>query len=40
MGYGLNWDLSGRFCPYMGMFLPPVGEDTTWYNDRLGTQPK
>jgi len=26
MGYKLNWDLSGRFFPYAGQFLPPVGQ--------------
>ena len=38
MGYGLNWDLSGRFFPYMGQFLPPVSSGTPWANDRMGTQ--
>ena len=40
MGYGLDWDLSGRFFPYMGQFLPPVVGATEWCNDRQGTQPK
>ena len=40
MGYGLNWDLSGRFFPYMGLFLPPKMEGKQWANDRQGTQAK
>ena len=38
MGYSVNWDLSGRFFPYMGQFLPPVAPETEWSNDRQGTQ--
>eukprot|EP00041_Stephanoeca_diplocostata_P023244 m.566494 g.566494 ORF g.566494 m.566494 type:complete len:466 (+) comp22252_c0_seq8:963-2360(+) len=39
MGYQTSWDLSGRFFPYMGMFLPPVPtDDTQWLNDVEGTQ--
>ena len=41
MGYAVNWGLSGRFFPYMGMFLPPVDSKTeTWCNDREGSQQK
>lgn len=38
MDYAVNWDLSGRFFPYMSMFLPPVREGEQWLNDPLGTQ--
>lgn len=38
MGYKTNWDLSGRFFPYMGMFLPPVAPGAVWLNDPQGTQ--
>lgn len=38
--YAVNWDLSGRFFPYMGMFLPPVPEGGVWLNDPEGTQPR
>jgi hypothetical protein len=40
MGYAVNWDLGGKFFPYMGMFLPPVGPDTAWECDPEGSQPK
>lgn len=40
MAYGVNWDLSGRWFPYQGMFLPPVGQGDTWLNDAEGTQPR
>jgi hypothetical protein len=40
MAYKTNWDLSGRFFPYMGMFLPPVAPGTEWLNDAEGTQPR
>ena len=40
MSYSVNWDLSGRYFPYMGMFLPPVGEGEVWLNDQEGTQPR
>jgi len=40
MGYSLNWDLSGRFFPYAGQFLPPVEAGATWRNDAEGTQPR
>lgn len=36
--YRVNWDLSGRFFPYMGMFLPPVSPGTVWLNDPEGSQ--
>eukprot|EP00755_Sulcionema_specki_P018205 Sspe_Gene.66321::Locus_39186_Transcript_1_1_Confidence_1.000_Length_2040::g.66321::m.66321 len=38
MGYKVDWDLGGKFFPYMGMFLPPVGPNDTWWNDPEGTQ--
>ena len=38
MNYKVNWDLSGRFFPYMGMYLPPVSSSDTWENDPEGTQ--
>ena len=39
MAYHVNWDLSGRFFPYMGMFLPPMSSSSaTWQNDPEGTQ--
>ena len=39
MGYKTSWDLSGRFFPYMGQFLPPMPNSTaTWANDKEGTQ--
>lgn len=38
-GVRVGWDLSGRFFPYMGMFLPPVESDEEqWHNDPEGTQ--
>ena len=40
MGYSLNWDLSGRFFPYAGQFLPPVQPGEVWLNDGEGTQPR
>lgn len=40
MGYALNWDLSGRFFPYAGQFLPPVEPGEFWLNDAEGTQPR
>ena len=40
MSYAVNWDLSGRFFPYMGQFLPPVGPTDIWLNDPEGTQPR
>ena len=40
MGYTLNWDLSGRFFPYAGQFLPPVKQNEVWLNDGEGTQPR
>eukprot|EP01050_Picozoa_sp_SAG11_P011459 SAG11_NODE_1214_length_5503_cov_5.844560_2_plen_791_part_00 len=40
MDYALNWDLSGRFFPYAGQFLPPVKRDEIWLNDGEGTQPR
>ena len=40
MAYKVNWDLSGRFFPYMGMFLPPVAPGVEWLNDPEGTQPR
>ena len=40
MGYALNWDLSGRFFPYAGQFLPPVQPGDVWLNDGEGTQPR
>jgi hypothetical protein len=40
MAYKVNWDLSGRWFPYQGMFLPPVGQGDTWLNDAEGTQPR
>jgi hypothetical protein len=40
MGYALNWDLSGRFFPYAGQFLPPVGPGEIWLNDGQGSQPR
>jgi len=40
MSYAVNWDLSGRYFPYMGQFLPPVGADDVWLNDAEGTQPR
>ena len=40
MAYKTNWDLSGRFFPYMGMFLPPVAPGVAWLNDAEGTQPR
>lgn len=36
----VNWDLSGRFFPYMGQFLPPVEPGDMWLNDVEGTQPR
>ena len=38
MGFTLNWDLSGRFFPYAGQFLPPVQPGETWLNDGEGSQ--
>eukprot|EP00039_Didymoeca_costata_P013069 m.193335 g.193335 ORF g.193335 m.193335 type:complete len:718 (+) comp15666_c0_seq8:155-2308(+) len=39
MGYQTSWDLSGRFFPYMGQFLPPMNSSQdTWMNDKEGTQ--
>jgi hypothetical protein len=39
MGYKTSWDLSGRFFPYMGQFLPKMGSSTSaWHNDKEGTQ--
>ena len=39
MAYQTSWDLSGRFFPYMGMFLPPMPSKTaTWLNDPEGSQ--
>jgi hypothetical protein len=40
MAYKTNWDLSGRFFPYMGMFLPPVLPGEEWLNDAEGSQPR
>ena len=40
MAYAVNWDLSGRFFPYMGMFLPPVNPGDVWLNDPEGSQPR
>ena len=40
MAYQVNWDLSGRFFPYMGQFLPPVGPTDVWLNDPEGSQPR
>ena len=40
MSYAVNWDLSGRYFPYMGQFLPPVGPTDQWLNDAEGTQPR
>ena len=40
MAYKVNWDLSGRFFPYMGMFLPPVAPGVEWLNDPEGSQPR
>jgi hypothetical protein len=38
-GYQTSWDLSGRFFPYMGQFLPPMSsKDERWLNDPEGTQ--
>ena len=28
----MNWDLSGRFYHFMGMFAPPVAADGEWLN--------
>jgi hypothetical protein len=36
--YAVNWDLSGRFFPYMGMYLPPVLPGVEWLNDPEGSQ--
>ena len=39
MAYQTNWDLSGRFFPYQGQFLPPMPSSTAqWENDPEGTQ--
>ena len=38
MGFTLNWDLSGRFFPYAGQFLPPVQPGDSWLNDGEGSQ--
>ena len=39
LGYTLNWDLSGRFFPYAGQFLPPLKDAKgVWLNDAEGTQ--
>ena len=39
MAYQTNWDLSGRYFPYMGQFLPPMSSSTDeWLNDPEGTQ--
>jgi hypothetical protein len=40
MDYAVNWDLSGRFFPWMGMFLPPVLPGQSWPNDAEGSQPR
>ena len=34
----VNWDLSGKYFPYMGMFLPPIPANETWVNDAYGKQ--
>lgn len=33
-------DLSGRFFPYAGQFLPPVAAGELWLNDGEGSQPR
>ena len=38
MAYKVNWDLSGRYFPYMGMYLPPVSPGEAWENDPEGSQ--
>eukprot|EP01060_Flectonema_neradi_P007492 TRINITY_DN1522_c4_g1_i1.p1 TRINITY_DN1522_c4_g1~~TRINITY_DN1522_c4_g1_i1.p1 ORF type:complete len:679 (+),score=122.11 TRINITY_DN1522_c4_g1_i1:735-2771(+) len=38
IGYKVNWDLGGRFFPYMGMYLPPVAPGEEWANDAEGSQ--
>jgi len=40
MDYAVNWDLSGRYFPYMGQFLPPVADGVEWLNDPEGSQPR
>ena len=40
MAYAVNWDLSGRYFPYMGMFVPPVKPGEQWENDPEGSQPR
>lgn len=40
VGVGPVWDLSGRWEPWQGMFLPPPADDgEEWENDADGTQP-
>jgi hypothetical protein len=34
----VNWDLSGTFFPYEGMFLPPAAPGQPWENDPSGGQ--
>jgi len=40
LAYKTNWDLSGRYFPYMGQFLPPVAPGVEWLNDQEGSQPR